>query len=140
MAVKLGLDAKLYRNTGTYPVSVWNELQNVVSLKMTLLAADGHKDEEATPVIQEILVEFGMLWDTADDDFVVIRDAFLNRAAIEFAVLDGPVNVSGSQGPVAKFRVVQLTRNEDLARVITLGVKLKLENPLFTPALWYVAH
>jgi hypothetical protein len=138
MAVKLGFDAKLYRNTGAFDWPVWNEVQNVKSLKMTLLADDGH-EEVATPVIQEILVEFDMLWDTSDEDFVALRDAFLNRSAMEFAVMDGPVNMAGSQGPVAKFRVVQLTRNEDLARVITLGVKLKLESPLFTPALWYVA-
>lgn len=29
MSVRLGLDAKLYRNTGTFASPVWNEIANV---------------------------------------------------------------------------------------------------------------
>jgi hypothetical protein len=29
MAVKLGLDAKLFRNTGTFATPTWNEITNV---------------------------------------------------------------------------------------------------------------
>jgi hypothetical protein len=32
-----------------------------------------------------------LVWDTADDDFAAIRDAFLNRGALEFAVMDGDI-------------------------------------------------
>ena len=41
MAVKLGLDAKLYRNTGTIPAPVWNEIHNVKDVTLNLEAGDG---------------------------------------------------------------------------------------------------
>jgi hypothetical protein len=41
-------------------------------------------------------IEFEMVWDTADDDFGVIRDTFVNWASIELAVMDGDIAASGS--------------------------------------------
>lgn len=38
MAVKLGLDAKLYRNTGTFASPAWNEIQNVKDVTLNLEA------------------------------------------------------------------------------------------------------
>ncbi len=36
MSVKLGLDAKLYRNTGTYDTPTWVEMTNVKDLTLNL--------------------------------------------------------------------------------------------------------
>jgi hypothetical protein len=36
-------------------------------------------------------IEFEIVWDRGDDDFAAIRDTFLNRGAIEFAV-HGPTS------------------------------------------------
>lgn len=44
-------------------------------------------------------LEFEMMWDTADDDFTAICEAFLNNTAIEFAVLDGAIKVSVTAKP-----------------------------------------
>jgi hypothetical protein len=40
MGVRLGLDAKLYRNTGTYAAPVWNEVKNVKDLTLNLEAGE----------------------------------------------------------------------------------------------------
>jgi hypothetical protein len=144
MAVKLGLDARLYRNTGTYASPTWNEIKNVkdVTLSLETSEADvttrGNSGWRATvATLKDGSIEFEMVWDTADDDFAAIRDAFLNRAAIEFAVMDGDITVSGSQGLRATCVVTNFTRNEALEEAITVSVTVK---PTYSvnPPSWVV--
>ena len=40
MAVKLGLDAKLFRNTGTFATPTWNEITNVRDVTLNLEAGE----------------------------------------------------------------------------------------------------
>ena len=42
MPIKLGLDAKLYHNTGSYGAPVWSEISNVRDLTLSL--EDGEAD------------------------------------------------------------------------------------------------
>ena len=113
MGVKLGLHAKLYRNTGSAGTPAWNEIANVrdVTLNLETGEADvstrgngGWRANIAT--LKGATLEFEMMWDTADDDFTAIREAFLNNTPIEFAVLDGASNQSGSQGLRASMAII----------------------------------
>ena len=132
MSVKLGLDAKMFRNTGTYAAPVWNEIKNVrdVTLSLETGEADattrGNNGWRATvATLKDGSVEFDMVWDSADDDFTAIRDAFLNKTALEMAVLDGDVAAAGSQGLRASFMVTNFSRNEPLEEAITASVTVK---------------
>src|SRR5690606_24111934 len=125
MGVKLGLDAKLYRNTGTYASPTWNEVKNVKDLTLNLEAGEadvstrgngGWRANIAT--LKDASLEFEMVWDTADDDFTAIRTAFLTNAAIEFAVLDGASNASGAQGLRASMAITNFSRSEPLEEAI----------------------
>ena len=40
MPVKLGLDAKLFQNTGTYATPTWDEITNVRDLTLNLEAGE----------------------------------------------------------------------------------------------------
>ena len=40
MAVKLGLDAKLFHNTGSYATPTWDEITNVRDLTLNLEAGE----------------------------------------------------------------------------------------------------
>lgn len=142
MSVKLGLDAKLYRNTGTQPAPVWNEVTNVRDLTLNLEAGEadvttrGNNGWRATvATLKDGSVEFEMVWDTEDDDFGAIRDAFLNHTAIEFAVMDGDIIAAGSQGLRATCMVTNFSRNEALEEAITVSVTVK---PTYsaTPPEW----
>ncbi|GIW55558.1 MAG: hypothetical protein KatS3mg082_1962 [Nitrospiraceae bacterium] len=144
MAVKLGLDAKLYRNTGTFPAPVWNEIKNVKEVTLNLEAGEadvttrGNAGWKATvATLKDGSIEFEMVWDTADDDFAAIRDAFLNRGAIEFAVMDGDIASSGSQGLRATCMVTNFSRNEALEEAITVSVTVKPTYSLNPPS-WIV--
>jgi hypothetical protein len=145
MAVKLGLDAKLYRNTGTFATPAWNEIQNVKDVTLNLEAGEadvttrGNAGWRATvATLKDGSIEFEMVWDTADDDFAAIRDTFLNRGAMEFAVMDGAMNMPGSQGLRATCMVTNFSRNESLEEAITVSVTVK---PTFSvnPPSWVVA-
>jgi len=78
------------------------------------------------------------VWDTADADFAAIRDTFLNRYGVEFADMDGPVNVSGSQGLRATCMVTNFSRNESLEEAFPLSVTVKPTFPVNPPS-WVVA-
>jgi TP901-1 family phage major tail protein len=132
MAVKLGLDAKLFRNTGTFATPTWNEITNVRDVTLNLEAGEadvttrGNNGWRATvATLKDGSIEFEMVWDSADDDFTSIRDAFLNKTAIEMAVMDGAMVTPGSQGLRASFMITSFSRNEPLEEAITVGVTAK---------------
>jgi hypothetical protein len=132
MAVKLGLDAKLYRNTGTHAAPTWNEIVNVRDVTLSLEAGEadvttrGNNGWRATvATLKDASVEFDMVWDTEDTDFAAIRDAFLNRTAIQFAVMDGDIATAGSQGLKAYCAITAFSRNEALEEAITVSVTIK---------------
>jgi hypothetical protein len=70
-------------------------------------------------------IEFEMVWDTADDDFTALRTAFLTNAPIEFAVLDGASNATGSQGLRASMAITNFSRSEPLEEAIKVSVTAK---------------
>jgi hypothetical protein len=70
-------------------------------------------------------IEFEMVWDTADAGFTAIKDAFFNSTPIEFAALDGPVNVAGSQGLRATMAITNFSRNEPLEEAISVSITAK---------------
>lgn len=144
MTVKLGLDARLYRNTGSYASPVWNEVTNVKDLTLNLEAGEadvstrGNNGWRATVArLKDASIEFEMILDTGNDDFVSIRDAFLAGAALEFAVMDGPINAAGSQGLRASCAITKFSRNESLEEAISVSVTLKPTHSANPPS-WFV--
>ena len=80
MAIRLGLNAKLYRNTGSYASPTWDEIGNVKDVTLNLESAEADVTVRANngwratvPTLKEASVEFEMVWDTEDDDFTAIR-------------------------------------------------------------------
>jgi hypothetical protein len=141
MAVKLGMAAVLNRNTGSFASPTWNPIPNVKDLTLSLETGEadattrGNNGWRATvATLKDASLEFEMVWDTEDDDFTAIRNAFLNNTPIEMAVLDGAHSVPGSQGLRASFMVTSFTRNEPLEEVITVSVSLKPTYSVNAPA------
>lgn len=132
MGVKLGMDAKLYRNTGTYATPTWNEVVNVKDVTLNLEAGEadvttrgnaGWRANIAT--LKDASLEFEMVWDTADDDFTAIRTAFLSNGSVEFAVMDGDIETAGSQGLRATMSITNFSRSEPLEEAIKVSVTAK---------------
>ncbi|MBN2559364.1 MAG: hypothetical protein JXQ75_00335 [Phycisphaerae bacterium] len=130
---KLGMYAKLYRNTGTYAAPVWAEIANVkdVTLNMekgeadvTTRANSGWRATVGT--LKEASLEFEMVWDTADAGFQAIQSGWFNDEPLEVAVMDGPIDESGSEGLRATMSVISFSRKEPLEDAISVSVSLKV--------------
>ena len=133
MSAKAGMQAKLYRNTATYATPTWALVPNVKDLTLNLekgqadvttRANNGWKASIGT--LKDGGIEFEMVWDTADEGFTAIRDAYLNDAALELAVMDGDITAVGSQGLRASFVVTNFSRKEPLEEGISVSVTLKV--------------
>ncbi len=132
MGVKLGMDAKLYRNSGSYETPTWAEVKNVKDVTLNLEAGEadvttrgnaGWRANIAT--LKDASLEFEMVWDTDDDDFSAIRQAFLSSGAVEFAVMDGDIETEGSQGLRATMAITGFSRSEPLEEAISVSVTAK---------------
>lgn len=145
MSVRLGLDAKLYRNTGTYASPTWVELSNVKDVTLNLEKGEADVTtrgsggwKQTVGTTKDANVEFEMVWDPADQGFTAIKDAFFNNTSIELAVMDGPLpppTGATSQGLRASFTVTKFTRNEPLEESLTVSVTIK---PAYgTTPEWY---
>jgi len=144
MSVRLGLDARLYRNTGTYASPIWNEITNVKDVTLNLEVGEADVSTRGTggwratvSALKDASIEFEMVWDTADDDFAAIRDAFLNRGALDLAVMDGDITTPGSQGLRATCMIASFSRNEALEEALTVSVTAKPTYAAFAPA-WII--
>ena len=132
MGVKLGMEAKLYRNDGDYETPDWVEMTNVKDL--TLNNEKGEADvttrknngwRATVGTLKDGSIEFEMVWDTEDENFTAIQEAYFGNTSIEFAVMDGDIEEAGSQGLRATMSIMNFTRNEPLEEAITVSVTAK---------------
>ena len=146
MAHVLSQNAKLYRNTGTYSVPVWDLIGNVKDLTLSLekdetdvttRASGGWK--EFVDGMKDATVEFGMLWDTGDADFDAFQGAFINNTSVEVLVLDGLAATAGSEGLRATMMVKSFTRNENLGEALMVDVSLRPVKNANSAPVWYTA-
>lgn len=141
MSIRLGMEAKLYRNSGSYSSPTWAELANVKGLTLTLEKGEADVTTRANAgwratvgTLKEGSLEFEMVWDTANAGFTAIKDAYFNDTPIEMAVMDGNITTAGSQGLRASFSVTSFTRNEQLEEAITVNVTVKVTYSDHPPA------
>ena len=128
MATRLGLDAKLYRYTGT----IWEEIANVKDVTLSLEKGEADVTTRANGgwratvgTLKDASIEFQMVWDTGDAGFAAIQQAFFNNTPIEVAVMSGPITDVASEGLQATCDVLNFTRNEALEEALMVDVTLK---------------
>ena len=126
MAIKLGMNAKLYYGTaGSLATTEMTNVQDV-TLNLETGEADvttrGNSGWRATAAtLKTGSVEFKMIWDTGDAGFTAIKTAYFNATAIALAVLDA----TGGEGLDADFTVTNFSRSEPLEEAITVSVTVK---------------
>lgn len=140
MAIRLGLDAKLYLDTSATPATpTWALIGNCKDVTLNLetneadvttRSANGWK--ATAPTLKDASVDFTMLWDSSDTNFTKLRTAFIARTTVYMAVMDGEVATPGSQGLIAMMMVSKFTRNEPLDQAMTVDVTVK---PTYYPAI-----
>ena len=132
MAAKLGMDAKLYRNDGTYETPDWQVMDNVKDLTMNLekgeadVTTRGNNGWRATAsTLKDGSIEYEMVWDPVDAGFTAVKDAYFDNTPIEFAVMDGDITTVGTQGLRATFTITNFSRNEPLEEAMSVSVTAK---------------
>ena len=132
MSVRLGMEARLYRNTGTYAAPTWVEVANVKDLTLSLEKGEADVTTRANQgwratvgTLKEASIEFQMVWDTEDAAFTAIQQGFFTNTPIEFAVMDGDITDPDSEGLRATHDVFNFTRNENLEEAIMVDVSIK---------------
>lgn len=136
MGLKLGMNAKIYRNTGTYESPVWVVLDNVNDVTLNLdkettdVSTRGGNGWAATAgTLKDGSTDFSMIWNAADAGFTAIKDAFFAdeppESQIEMLVLDGAVDATGSMGLRAFYEVISFQRTEALREAIKASVNIK---------------
>jgi hypothetical protein len=132
MSIKLGMNAKLYRNTGTYATPVWAVMPNVKDLTLTLetgtaeVSTRGNAGWKATmATLREATIEFESIWDAEDVGFTTLRQAYFTSGTVEVAAMDGDITEAKSEGLRATVSVTNFSRSEPLEEAITASITLK---------------
>ena len=127
MAIKLGLDAKLFRGTAGTQGNI--EVTNVKDVSLSLESgeadvttrkAKGWKLSVAT--LKEASLEITILYDTEDEDFLAFKEAYFSNTPLSLFVTDGDTTAHGLD---ADFSVTGFTVNQPLEEAVTVKVTAK---------------
>jgi hypothetical protein len=133
MSKKLGLEMKLFRNSGTpgSETPTWVEIGNVRDLTtplekgeadMTTRGAQGWEIVRAT--LKSGSVDFNILYDPEDDDYTYFESAFMDNTFADIAVCDDEGNGIRFVGDVFNFN-----RNEQLREAVSIDVSVRPSDP-----------
>jgi hypothetical protein len=124
----VGVNEKLYRNTGTYGSPVWSLIN--IATDVNILADKSMAEVKARlstivknlPAMKTLGIEFTILGDTSVTDYDTLRDAYMNDTMIEFAVADQPIANSGceyyrQQSYLSSFPIDQKLEDAQTAKV-----------------------
>jgi hypothetical protein len=131
--MKFGFECVISRNTGAnWATPTWNPLELVQDATLSLDADEADVTvrgssgwAQAEPTTRKAELTFQIMHDNANSDFTTLRDAFLNRTAMDMAVLDGAANAPGAQGLRAMWKVFRFSRSEALRDAVVYEVTMK---------------
>lgn len=131
--MSIGLNAKTYRNTGTFGTPTWTLMTNITD--MTL---DDSMDEADTstrggggfsasePTLRNLELTFGMINKPGTNaEFEAVLDAYTGRTSLDLAVMDGVITTIGQRGVRARWKVHQFPRAQELRGAQTIEVVMK---------------
>ena len=145
MAIVLGLNGKLYKNTNTYASPTWVLIPKVQDLELKIegdqfdvsnRAGSGYK--EVVNTLFDAEITFNMPYDPSDSILTGLQAlARPGGSTIELLVLDGLVATSGSQGLRATCAIKTGTgRSEKLGEAMTVSFTAK-PSPAANAASWF---
>ena len=91
--------------------------------RLAALALSG--DAIGRPTLLSATVEFEMVKDLDDEDFLALEDAFLARLPIEIAVMDGDIEEVGSSGRRMTVQITNFSESQPLENAILVKVVMK---------------
>ena len=128
----VGLNGKLYYNSGTFATPVWALISNVGDIKVT----DELKESEIgirgmggfevfVGGLRKLGYEWSSVYDPADTVQSALKTNYAARTPTEFLILDGLQSVTGSSGIRALFLVTKFSRQEELNNAMMVDMAIK---------------
>ena len=125
MGAVLGLNAKLFR--GEAGAQGADEVKNVKDLTLSLESGEADVTTRATEgwrasvaTLKEASLEFGILYDTEDDDYNAFADAYFNNTPLALFVTDGAGTGLDADWTISSFSIEQ-----PLEEALTVSVTAK---------------
>ena len=127
----LGLDAKLYLNSGTYASPTWDEVANVKDLSLALEKSEADVSTRASAwslikgALKSATIDFNQVYDTTDANWTAFKNAYLSNTSVECAILDGGVGADGTEGLRASCEVLKWSHSQNLEEALMTEISLK---------------
>ena len=141
--VKLGLQARLFRNTGDYAAPVWQHVRACREGTLSLERAEaeattrGNAGFRATAVaLKDATVEVELAYCPPDSDVDALIAAMTGGTSLDLLVADG--DGIGGQGLRADWIVQAIERGEPLEEAQRLRLTLKTDSQTHAPQ-WYTS-
>jgi len=117
----LGMNCKLYRNTGSYGSPTWSLVATVRDVTPTIEAAEADMTTRANggweailPSLRKITIETEIPHKTTDTNYAALQAAFVAGSVVELLFLDGLIATSGSTGIRASYGITKWASAETL--------------------------
>jgi hypothetical protein len=127
----IGLDCKLYRNTGTWSTPIWNEIPTVGDVTIPLskgeaeMSTRGSRWKTRKGTLKDASIDFQVKLVKGDIDLAALLASFVDGTPIELLALDGPVATAGSQGLRAVCEVFKFDNGQPLEGAVVFDVSAK---------------
>lgn len=132
---RLGKNSKLYRNTGSYGTPTWTIFSNVKDLKLPQGFAEDDVSaritggfEAVVATLQKVGLSFTM-FDDDGTDITAARTAFYAESAVEFAIMNGPMDDDASRGVRGFFQFTKFDEGQGNDKAVSRDCELKLTWP-----------
>lgn len=123
MPIYLGVNAKAYRNTGSYGSPTRTEISSIRDLMEDVKFAEAEANSRATIVDLTVATVLGLSWtgDVKNDgssNWTALYLAFLTRAAVDMWFLNGPDTTNGVTGYRAMVQVFDMSASQGRGETI----------------------
>lgn len=132
MSKQVGLDMKLYRDTGGgYGTETWEEIANVRDLSAPDAFSEADVSRRAIgvkqsePTLRDVSIEWEMVHDPADTDFAAIQSAYYAKTALVLAMANDNIATSGTEYLAVQCKILKFERQEPLEGAVTYAVTAK---------------
>jgi len=131
MGVRLGRNAKLYRNTATYGSPTWAEIEIVRDLSVPMSREEISADVRGSAFklyaagMAKIGIDFEILLDHDHADYVALLAAFTARTALDIFACTGAYNTSGEYYLRCDMKICDFSLGQPLKDKSVVTVSLK---------------
>lgn len=139
--LRIGMNCKFYRNTGTYGSPTWTVIPITKDLSLKLskdkasIKTRGSTWEQTLPVHKKAPLDFKLLGDESDTNFDAVRDAYVADTLLDLAIADDVIATTGTRYFRADYYVYDFSIDEpfdDRSASVACDIGYSTHTPAFT--------